>query len=117
MDEELAEDLATVVGNLVDNALDAVGPLGGGEVAVSVVQADGDVAVEVRDSGPGVAAELIEEVFTSGFTTKAADSGYRGFGLALTRTICVRRGGSVGVRNEDGGAVFSARLPLAVPAR
>jgi len=116
LDEELAEDLATVVGNLVDNALDAVGPLGGGEVAVSVVQADGDVAVEVRDSGPGVAPELIEEVFTSGFTTKAADSGYRGFGLALTRTICVRRGGSVGVRNED-GAVFTARLPLAVPAR
>jgi len=63
-----------------------------------------------------VAPELIEEVFTSGFTTKAADSGYRGFGLALTRTICVRRGGSVGVRNED-GAVFTARLPLAVPAR
>ena len=116
VDEDLAEDLATVVGNLVDNALDAVGPLGGGEVAVSVVQVDGDVAVEVRDSGPGVAPELIEEVFTSGFTTKAADSGYRGFGLALTRTICVRRGGSVGVRNED-GAVFTARLPLAVPAR
>jgi two-component system, CitB family, sensor kinase len=116
VDEDLAEDLATVVGNLVDNALDAVGPLGGGEVAVSVVQADGDVAVEVRDSGPGVAPELIEEVFTSGFTTKAADSGYRGFGLALTRTICVRRGGAVGVRNED-GAVFTARLPLAVPAR
>src|SRR4051812_18893710 len=102
VDEDLAEDLATVVGNLVDNALDAVGPLGGGEVAVSVVQADGDVAVEVRDSGPGVAPELIEEVFTSGFTTKAANSGYRGFGLALTRTICVRRGGSVGVRNGDG---------------
>jgi two-component system CitB family sensor kinase len=119
LSDELAEDLATVVGNLVDNALDAVGPLGG-EVTVSVVQADGEVAVEVRDSGPGVAPELIEEVFTSGFTTKAADSGYRGFGLALTRTICVRRGGSVGVRNCGGpgdGAVFSARLPLAVAAR
>ena len=112
--EDLAEDLATVVGNLVDNALDAVGHLGG-EVAVSVVQADGEVAVEVRDSGPGVAPELVEEVFSSGFTTKAAAGGYRGFGLALTRTICVRRGGSVGVRNDD-GAVFSARLPLAVPA-
>ena len=119
LSDELAEDLATVVGNLVDNALDAVGALGG-EVTVSVVQADDEVAVEVRDSGPGVAPELIEEVFTSGFTTKAADSGYRGFGLALTRAICVRRGGAVGVRNCGGpgdGAVFSARLPLAVPAR
>jgi two-component system CitB family sensor kinase len=118
--EDMAEDLATVVGNLVDNALDAVGPLGGGEVEVTVEQRgdepDGEVAVQVRDSGPGVAPELVEEVFTSGFTTKAAGGGYRGFGLALTRTICARRGGTVGVRN-DHGAVFSARLPLAVPEK
>ena len=70
------------------------------------------VRVEVRDSGPGVAPELVEEVFTRGFTTKAAGGGQRGFGLALTRTICVRRGGSVSVRNDD-GAVFAAHLPLA----
>ena len=113
LDEGLAEDLATVVGNLVDNALDAVGPLGGGEIDVSVREEGGEVAVEVRDSGPGVAPELVEEVFTSGFTTKAAKGGYRGFGLALTRTLCVRRGGSVSVRNDD-GAVFVARLPLPV---
>jgi sensor histidine kinase regulating citrate/malate metabolism len=112
--DDLAEDLATVVGNLVDNALDAVGPLGGGEVEVTIREEQGDVTVQVRDSGPGVAPDLVEEVFTSGFTTKAADGGYRGFGLALTRTICVRRGGSVEVSNDD-GAVFSARLPIAAP--
>ena len=71
LDEGLAEDLATVVGNLVDNALDAVGPLGGGEVDVCVREEGAEVTVEVRDSGPGVAPELVEEVFTSGFTTKA----------------------------------------------
>jgi sensor histidine kinase regulating citrate/malate metabolism len=119
LDDQLGEDLATVVGNLVDNALDAIGPLGGGEVAVEVVEdpaADpAEIRVEVRDSGPGVAPELVEEVFTRGFTTKAAGGGQRGFGLALTRTICVRRGSSVSDRN-DAGAVFSARLPVA-PAR
>jgi sensor histidine kinase regulating citrate/malate metabolism len=114
--DDLAEDLATVVGNLVDNALDAVGPLGGGEVDVTVREDGGAVLVDVRDSGPGVAPELVEEVFTSGFTTKAAAGGYRGFGLALTRTLCVRRGGSVSVRNDD-GAVFSARLPLPAAVR
>jgi sensor histidine kinase regulating citrate/malate metabolism len=113
LDEALSEDLATVVGNLVDNALDAVGPLGGGEVVVEVVQDAAAVRVEVRDSGPGVAPELVEEVFTSGFTTKAANGGPRGFGLALTWTICTRRGGTVSVRN-DAGAVFSACLPVAV---
>jgi two-component system CitB family sensor kinase len=115
LDERLSEDLATVVGNLVDNALDAVGPLGGGEVVVEVVQDPAAVRVQVRDSGPGVAPELVEEVFTSGFTTKAANGGPRGFGLALTWTICTRRGGRVSVRN-DGGAVFSACLPLPVTA-
>jgi two-component system, CitB family, sensor kinase len=113
LDERLSEDLATVVGNLVDNALDALGPLGGGEVEVEVVHDGGGVRVQVRDSGPGVAPELVEEVFTSGFTTKAANGGPRGFGLALTWTICTRRGGSVSVRNDD-GAVFSAFLPAAV---
>jgi sensor histidine kinase regulating citrate/malate metabolism len=112
LDDQLSEDLATVVGNLVDNGLDAIGPVGGGEVEVEVVEDPAEVRVEVRDSGPGVAPELVEEVFARGFTTKAAGGGRRGFGLALTRTICVRRGGSVSVRN-DAGAVFSARLPRA----
>jgi sensor histidine kinase regulating citrate/malate metabolism len=136
LDDQLSEDLATVVGNLVDNALDAIGPLGGGEVVVEVVEDAAQLRVEVRDSGPGVAPELVEEVFARGFTTKAAggsgsdagrppgtecgadaswsDRSQRGFGLALTRTICVRRGGSVSVRNDD-GAVFAALLPV-VPA-
>jgi two-component system CitB family sensor kinase len=134
LDDQLSEDLATVVGNLVDNALDAIGPLGGGEVVVEVVEDATLLRVEVRDSGPGVAPELVEEVFARGFTTKAAggsgsdagrppgtecgadaswsDRSQRGFGLALTRTICVRRGGSVSVHNDD-GAVFAALLPLA----
>lgn len=113
LEDTLSEDLATVVGNLVDNALDAVGPLGGGEVVVEVVQDAAAIQVEVRDSGPGVAPELVEEVFTSGFTTKAASGGSRGFGLALTWTICTRRGGSVSVRNDD-GAVFTATLPVPI---
>ena len=61
-------------------------------------------------------AAALEEVFASGFTTKAAKGGPRGFGLALTWTICTRRGGTVSVRNDD-GAVFSACLPIsAIPA-
>ena len=88
----------------------AMAMLVGGEVEVEVVQDAAAVRVTVRDSGPGVAPELVEEVFTQGFTTKVANGGPRGFGLALTWTICTRRGGSVSVRNDD-GAVFSACLP------
>ncbi len=114
VDDPLSTDLVTVLGNLVDNALDAlVRDMQGGEygwIEVGVWQEDGEVRVVVRDSGPGVAPEIAEEVFEHGFTTKAASHGQRGLGLALIRQTCIRRGGSVRVHN-DNGAVFTARLP------
>jgi two-component system, CitB family, sensor kinase len=115
VDELLSADLTTVVGNLVDNALDAIGYAPDGWVAVQIGHENGHVRVVVRDSGPGVAPELAEEVFEHGFTTKAAAAdGQRGIGLALIRMVCARRGGQVSVRNDD-GAVFTAELP--VPGR
>ena len=114
VDEVLSTDLVTVLGNLVDNALDALANARGW-ISVSVSESDSAVLVEVRDSGPGVAPEIAEEVFKNGFTTKAAEQGQRGLGLALTRQTCLRRGGSVRVHN-DSGAVFTARLPREVPA-
>ena len=110
VDELLSADLTTVVGNLVDNALDAIGFAPDGWVSVEIAQENGTVRVMVRDSGPGVAPELAEEVFEHGFTTKAAADGQRGIGLALIRMVCARRGGRVSVRNDD-GAVFTAELP------
>jgi sensor histidine kinase regulating citrate/malate metabolism len=110
--DELTADLVTVVGNLVDNALEAVGSAPDSWVEVHLRQQADTVEVVVSDSGPGIAPELAEEVFTRGFTTKvAADGGQRGFGLALTRLVCTRRGGDVTVQNEE-GAVFKASLPI-----
>ena len=109
-DATLSTDLVTVLGNLIDNALDAVAadpPPRWVEVAV-----DDGVRVRVRDSGPGVNGDLAAEVFRRGFTTKAAE-GERGLGLALARQVCLRRGGSITVHNED-GAVFTAELPVRV---
>lgn len=103
------QDAVLVVGNLVANAIDALEGRGG-TVEVSVVADDRGLRVRVGDSGPGITPELAEEVFREGFTTKAAHSGPRGLGLALTRQACLRRGGWVRVRN-DGGAVFTALLP------
>ena len=124
VDDDLSVDLTTVVGNLVDNALDAVASSAGTSrtsparrvrttrwVEVDVREDGPDVVVVVRDSGPGVEAGLQQRVFERGFTTKAPDAETtRGFGLALTGLVCRRRGGDVSVHN-DGGAVFTARLP------
>jgi two-component system, CitB family, sensor kinase len=112
----MSADVATVVGNLVDNAVDAAAaagtPLSPPWVEVELRQDASSVEIVVRDSGPGVAPELAQEVFAHGFTTKAAAGGERGIGLALTRLVCRRRGGEVAVTNTDEGAVFVARMSL-----
>lgn len=110
-------DLVTVVGNLVDNALESVAPLGPGWIEVSVRPQDGGLLIHVADSGPGVDPAVVDEIFTDGFTTKARrGAGRRGLGLALVSQAVRRRGGHVSVEN-DGGARFTVFLPnAAVPA-
>ncbi|MFD0003496.1 ATP-binding protein [Streptomyces sp. NPDC127178] len=116
-------DVATVLGNLVDNAVDAAasGSRAGDDdheawVEVELRQDASSVEIVVRDSGPGVAPELAQEVFSHGFTTKAAQGGDRGIGLALTRLVCKRRGGEVSVTNTQAGAMFTARMSVGRPA-
>jgi len=108
-------DLITVVGNLIDNALDAVAasPNGGPRwVEVSIRQEGGEVVIKVHDSGPGITVDDSEQIFSEGYTTKAAAPGSRrGLGLALMKQVAARRGGQVTVVNR-GGAVFTVRLPL-----
>jgi sensor histidine kinase regulating citrate/malate metabolism len=103
------------VGNLLDNAIDAVssGPAGQW-VSVEIRQDAASVEISVSDSGPGVPPEVAQEVFAHGFTTKAATAGERGIGLALTRLVCQRRGGEVRLASTpEGGASFVARLGVA----
>ncbi|KND42532.1 ATPase [Streptomyces stelliscabiei] len=114
---EDAADVATVVGNLVDNAVDAAATTtvpDGHEawVEVELRQDASSVEIVVRDSGPGVAPELAREVFSHGFTTKAAREGERGIGLALTRLVCERHGGEISVTNTPDGAMFTARMTV-----
>jgi two-component system CitB family sensor kinase len=114
-----AGDLITLVGNLIDNALDAAAVATGERwVAVSVTAGD-ELVVRVRDSGAGVPAALLDRVFEEGFSTKSRSGGRRrGIGLALAREMARNHGGEIAVANEAGaGAVFTARLPLRVAAR
>ena len=116
LDDELSNDVATVVGNLVDNAVDAAatGPSDGDRwVEVEVAADAAGITVTVTDSGPGIDAGVAGHLFERGVSTKAPVSGGRGIGLSLVRLVCTRRGGSVEVRT-DGPTVFSARLPVRV---
>ncbi|WP_427925180.1 ATP-binding protein [Streptomyces sp. cg40] len=124
LEPEDSADVATVVGNLLDNAIDAAasggdfhGDSGDVEpwVEVDIRQDASSVEIVVCDSGPGIAPALAQEVFRHGFTTKAAAEGERGIGLALTRLVCERRGGEIAVTNTAEGARFTARLSVHRP--
>lgn len=109
-DEHLARDLTTVIGNLVDNAMDAVAESTAPRIELEIDDAEGRIRIRVGDNGSGIDPETMDEIFTQGFTTKdGTDAGGRGFGLALTRLVCRRRGGDVQAAN-DGGAAFTATL-------
>jgi two-component system, CitB family, sensor kinase len=113
--------LLTVLGNLIDNALDAARS-GGREPAVAAVALhvldDGQLLLRVADSGLGVAPGERERIFEPGYSTKtAARAGARGVGLSLVKRLVERRGGSIRVSQApDGGAVFEVRLPVVLVA-
>lgn len=106
------EDVLTVVGNLLDNAIDAAAGAGGGWVSLTLRETDaGELLVRVSDSGPGIPTDHRDDLFRPGWTTKPdVRPGGRGLGLALVRRAVHRLGGTITVAN-DGGAVFEARLP------
>jgi two-component system CitB family sensor kinase len=109
-------DLITLVGNLIDNALDAATGSPLARVDVSVTSDPRDIVVQVRDSGAGVPEDLVHRIFVEGFTTKRTKGGRRrGLGLALVREVAGRYGGEVSVQN-DGGALFEARVPRRIRA-
>ena len=109
LDHDLSADVGTVLGNLVDNAVDATAGAGGTRVDVRLRLDGGEVLLQVADTGPGVPDDATE-IFRRGYTTKPGDASGRGVGLALVQLVAERRAGSVSVHN-DGGAVFTVRLP------
>ncbi|MEU2928839.1 sensor histidine kinase [Streptomyces sp. NPDC007251] len=115
-DDLSARDLVTILGNLIDNAVDAAQGSVRARVTVTAYASDGEVVLRVSDTGPGLDPAHAGLVFQRGFSTKPAGPGGRGLGLALVRQAVTRHEGvlTVAESGEDGegGAVFEVRLPL-----
>ena len=114
-----ASTVLTIVGNLIDNAIDAAAS-GSRAATVTVrLSSDDSVRIEVSDSGDGVPHDVARQIFNDGFTTKeAAPDRKRGIGLALVHRLVRTSGGTIAFQSANGhsGAVFSVVLPLAAPA-
>ena len=109
-----SRDLVTILGNLIDNAVDAAqGGVGASRVTVTALTEDSLLVLRVSDTGTGVDPAHTEAVFQRGFTTKPAGPGGRGLGLALVRQAVARHEGTLTVSEAtEGGAEFEVRLPL-----
>ncbi len=108
-----ASQFQQVVLNILHNALDAIGR--GGRILVTSRLEGEHVVVALADSGPGLTPEVIEHLYDPFFTTKPKGKG-TGLGLFVSRDIMARSGGRLSAANRpEGGAVFTAHLPLTGP--
>ncbi|MCD6361992.1 MAG: PAS domain S-box protein [Armatimonadetes bacterium] len=105
--------LQQVIYNLVDNAHDAMAPMGKGTLRVSSLEENGSVILRIEDTGPGIPEAELDRIFEPFVTTKPRGEG-TGLGLSICRNIVSMYGGSITASNRpEGGACFEVRLPPA----
>jgi signal transduction histidine kinase len=103
--------IGQVVLNLLTNAVQAMGDAGGTLRIRGCLNGDGQMRLEVSDTGPGIRPEHLEKIFEPLFTTKARGIG---LGLAVSRSLAQANGGDLTVRSTPGsGATFLFTMPVA----
>ncbi|MDH5372676.1 MAG: ATP-binding protein, partial [Acidimicrobiia bacterium] len=110
-------ELNQVWTNLIDNALYALEDSDTEDPTLTIrtLTADGGVAVEIEDNGPGIPEEIQKRIFDSFFTTKPPGSG-TGLGLDISRNIVIyHHSGNLTVESKPGRTVFRVELPLRLP--
>ena len=104
-------DLVLIVGNIVENAFDALANFDGERiVSLSILDFDKEIVITVEDSGPGMDAEALKNIFTRGYSSKGKGHGY---GLYLVKQSIDNLEGSIDVESVEGeGTTFTVRLPI-----
>lgn len=106
------ECLITIIGNLIDNAIDAVLQPGASmrKVNLSFTDYGKDFIIEVEDFGVGISSENVAKIFEKGYSTKSEP--HHGFGLYLVKQALEKLHGYISyARNEAGGSIFTVVIP------
>ncbi len=106
-----SDDLIVVIGNLIDNSIDAyqVSKKPIGVIEVHVFEDEKEILIRVTDEAGGIKEEIKDKIFERGVTTKAGDT--RGTGLALVRSIIEYYGGYKKIDTSNIGATMTVVLP------
>jgi signal transduction histidine kinase len=101
--------ISQIILNVLRNAIEALQQVAHREIRIASTRADGRVILQIRDSGPGLAAEALAQVGSPFFTTKPSGLG---MGISISRSIAQQHGGTLSIANADqGGAVVELNLP------
>lgn len=101
------KQIKQVIVNLLSNAMQAMPD--GGKLTLKTAKKDGNVEIEVQDTGAGIKQQDIDRIFTPFFTTKARGVG---LGLAIVNNIVQKHGGHIKVESNPGqGTSFKIILP------
>ncbi|MBW2169127.1 MAG: two-component sensor histidine kinase, partial [Deltaproteobacteria bacterium] len=107
--------LQQVFMNLISNAIDAIGK--NGLVQVKSRREGTNIAVSIRDDGPGIPQDQQKKVFDPFFTTKGTGKG-TGLGLWVTYDIIKGMGGAITLKSEVGkGTTFVVNIPIVIPEK
>lgn len=94
-----SEDIVSIVGNLIENSLDAVDNDGSGEVYIKIIQYSELIEIKISDNGPGIKDEYMDKIYEQGFTTK---EGQRGHGMYIVKQIIDRANGKIELKVNNG---------------
>lgn len=107
---EYLDVVITVIGNLTDNAYEAVKEVEEAEIVIDINYQKSILHFSIEDNGPGIEKEELDDLFVRGFSTKGTD---RGYGLYLLKNALDTVDGTLDISSEPGqGSVFHVKIPF-----
>ena len=102
------DEICSVIGNLLENSIEELVKFENGKIFIKLNSNNESLRIRIEDNGPGIDDNIIDKIFTRGFTTK---NGNRGFGLSIVKQIINYAGGDINILQEN-GTIWNIYIPM-----